>query len=135
MSGESGRAADPILVVDDETIVLQSIRLILRHAGYPSVGASSGSEAIRLLEGPSRFSAAVVDLVLPDIEGEQVLRRASELRPEMPLVAMSGYGHRLSQSKAAAPASATMAKPFDRRSLIDTVEALLTASTTRRAKE
>ena len=121
-------ATRPILVVDDESIVLQSIQLILRHAGYESIAARSGSEAIEILRGEGELSLAIVDLVLLDVAGEEVLALARELRPHLPLIAMSGFGHRLSGARVKVSADAEIVKPFDRRILIDTVASILSSA-------
>ncbi len=124
--GES--APGEILVVDDESIVLQSIQLILRHAGYSSIGARSGSEALEILRSDRPIALAIVDLVLPDVPGEDVIAEARTLRSGLPLIAMSGFGHRLSGARVKISADAEITKPFDRSALVDTVSSILSAA-------
>ncbi len=114
-----------ILIVDDEAIVLQSLQMILEHAGFHSVGAPSGSAAIKILESEIPLRLAIVDLILPDIPGEEILNRARELRPGLPLVAMSGFGDRLAQSKNRLELAAFLAKPFEKATLVETIERLI----------
>jgi len=125
VSGHSKGEESLILIVDDEPIVLQSLQMILEHAGYRSVGAPSGSAAMKVLEGETPLRLVIVDLVLPDIPGEEVLARARALRPGLPLVAMSGLGKRLDEVRASDGIDVYLAKPFEKNALVSTIEKLL----------
>ncbi len=79
-----------ILVVDDDDDMRAIATEIFNHAGYEVVTAASGHEADQVLANPD-FVAAVVDLVLPDTSGLQVLERVRNENADTVLVVITGY--------------------------------------------
>jgi len=80
----------PVLVCDDETQILRALRVILRDAGYEAVPASTGEEALDLA-AVRHPDAAIIDLVLPDIDGVEVCRRLREWTA-IPIIVLSAVG-------------------------------------------
>jgi two-component system KDP operon response regulator KdpE len=119
------RAERPrILVCDDEQQILRALRVILRDAGYEAIPASSGEEALDLA-AVARPDAAIVDLVLPDIDGIELCRRLREWT-EMPLIVLSAVGEEDAKVRAlAAGADDYVTKPFGPRELIARLQANL----------
>src|SRR5579875_2190345 len=100
------------------------LRVILRDAGYEALPASSGEEALDVA-AVSRPSAAIVDLLLPDIDGVAVCRRLREWS-DMPLIVLSAVGDEDAKVRAlAAGADDYVTKPFGPRELIARLEASL----------
>ncbi|MGZ4386473.1 MAG: PAS domain S-box protein [Gaiellaceae bacterium] len=92
---ETWTGSGTIMVVDDEEIVRRAARRILSSGGLNAVEATSGEEALRLFTAtPDGFDAALVDLVMPGIGGEELVRALHELRPGLPVVLTSGYDAR-----------------------------------------
>ena len=87
-----------ILVVDDERIVGRAISRVLESQGYEVDMALSGEEGVRLAQEKD-FEMALVDLVLPGIDGLQACRQIKEESPQTRLVLMSGYVERLHETK------------------------------------
>jgi two-component system KDP operon response regulator KdpE len=116
--------APRILVCDDEPQILRALRVILRDAGFEAVTASSGEEALdRAAVKPPE--AAILDLMLPDIDGVEVTRRLREWS-EMPIVVLSAVGEEDRKVEAlAAGADDYVTKPFGPRELIARLEAVL----------
>jgi DNA-binding response OmpR family regulator/putative methionine-R-sulfoxide reductase with GAF domain len=79
-----------ILVVDDERFFREAIRDALTPAGYAVEGVATGAEALEQLAEPS-IGVLVLDLVLPDLHGLEVFRRAKALRPELRVVILSAH--------------------------------------------
>src|SRR4029077_19589710 len=79
-----------ILVCDEEPQIVRALRVILRDAGFEAVPASSGEEALDLV-AVRPPQAAILDLMLPDIDGVEVTRRIREWS-EMPIVVLSAVG-------------------------------------------
>lgn len=80
------------LIIDDENEVRQVVGRYLNAMGYETVMASSGAEAVACFE--MRFDTigiAVIDISMPGMGGEDVFRHFRELRPDLPVVFMSGY--------------------------------------------
>ncbi len=78
-----------ILIVDDEPNILTSVRRALEVEGYRAVVAGNGLLALEKAtrEGPD---LVLLDVVMPELDGLETLRRLKELRPELPVVMMSG---------------------------------------------
>lgn len=79
-----------VLVVDDEITLARNIQSYLARHGYEARRASSGAEALSVLE---QFAPAVIllDLRLPDADGIELLPRVRELAPASRTVIMTGY--------------------------------------------
>jgi len=90
MSNE--RANERILVVDNEPAVVRMCTRILAGGGYQVRGAGGGREALARLEAGDRFDLLLLDLLMPDVDGLAVLRRARELDPHVTAVIITGYG-------------------------------------------
>lgn len=117
----------PVLVCDDETQILRALRVILRDAGYEAVPATTGEEALDLA-AVRRPEAAIIDLVLPDIDGVEVCRRLREWS-EMPIIVLSAVGDEDAKVRAlAAGADDYVTKPFGPRELVARLEAVLRRS-------
>jgi DNA-binding response OmpR family regulator len=69
-----------VLAVDDESLIRMSLRIALAREGYEVDTASSGSEAMGLLDR-YRYDLVLLDLRLPDVSGIEVLRYARRLDP------------------------------------------------------
>ncbi|HWO83278.1 MAG TPA: response regulator transcription factor [Solirubrobacterales bacterium] len=113
-----------ILVCDDEPQIVRALRVILRDAGFEAVPAASGEEALDLV-AVRPPQAAVVDLMLPDLDGVEVTRRIREWS-EMPIIVLSAIGDEDKKVEAlAAGADDYVTKPFGPRELVARLEAAL----------
>ena len=117
-------SAARILVCDDEPQILRALRVILRDAGFEAVTAATGEEALDLaaVKPPE---AAILDLMLPDIDGVEVTRRLREWT-KMPILVLSAVGEEDRKVEAlAAGADDYVTKPFGPRELVARLEAVL----------
>jgi two-component system, OmpR family, KDP operon response regulator KdpE len=113
-----------ILVCDDEPQILRALRVILRDAGFEAVPAATGEEALDLaaVKPPE---AAILDLMLPDIDGVEVTRRLREWS-RMPILVLSAVGEEDRKVEAlAAGADDYVTKPFGPRELVARLEAVM----------
>jgi len=110
-----------ILVVDDEPLIVQVCLTALTQAGYQVQGASGGQEALDWL-ARERFDLLLVDILMPDMDGLTVLRRARELDPHLTAVVITGHGTPDNVIRALrAGAQDLILKPFDIPDLLATV--------------
>jgi two-component system KDP operon response regulator KdpE len=122
------RGAPPVLVCDDEAQILRALRVILRDAGYEAVPAITGEEALDLA-AVRHPEAAIIDLVLPDIDGVEVCRQLREWT-QIPIIVLSAVGEEDAKVRAlAAGADDYVTKPFGPRELIARLQAVLRRST------
>jgi two-component system KDP operon response regulator KdpE len=113
-----------ILICDDEPQILRALKVILRDAGYEAVTASTGEEALdrAAVTAPE---AAILDLMLPDMDGVEVTRQLREWT-QMPIVVLSAVGEEDRKVEAlAAGADDYVTKPFGPRELVARLEAAL----------
>jgi two-component system KDP operon response regulator KdpE len=113
-----------ILVVDDEPQILRALRVVLRDEGYEVVPAETGAEALdRAAVRPPE--AAIVDLMLPDIDGVEVTRQLRQWS-EMPILVLSAVGEEEQKVRALqAGADDYITKPFGSRELVARLQAAL----------
>jgi two-component system response regulator AtoC len=84
------RSAVRIMVVDDEKIVRESLSVWLQKSGYEAVPVEGGQKALDLLEG-NEWSILLVDLKMPRIDGIEVLHKALEAKPGIPVIIFTAY--------------------------------------------
>jgi len=81
-----------VLVVDDEPLLVRLITETLSELGYMAVGFTSPVEAVAAFQAhPERFDALVTDERMPDVTGTELLAMARSLRPDLPVLLLSGY--------------------------------------------
>lgn len=81
-----------ILVLDDEPIVGDALKLVLESNGYEVVLAERGREGISQA-GTRQFRLAIIDLFLSDISGLQAIKTIREQQPEILIIMMTGKGN------------------------------------------
>lgn len=79
-----------ILAVDDEAIVLDSIRRILVVAGYSVDTVESGPEALGLVR-KNNYDFVFTDFKMPDMDGVEVTKAVKHLRPDVDVIMVTGY--------------------------------------------
>src|SRR5271155_3585997 len=117
---------DRILVVDDEEAIREIVCAILAAAGYHWKQASSGMEALALLNSGEEFELMLSDLMMADLDGIGLLERTKEKFPDMPVVMVTAV-HDISVALAAIRNGAYdyLLKPFEREQLLATVRRAL----------
>ena len=111
-----------ILIVDDDPILLQFIGEVLRHAGYETVSASSGAQAIAQIEAREP-DLALLDITMPGMSGLELARHLNELT-SVPFMFLSAIGDGDSARQAAAyGAVGYVVKPVDAERLMAAFEA------------
>ena len=104
-----------ILVADDDAEVLRLVKAVLEAEGFVAVTASDGKEAYKLLQSEEPFAAAILDIVMPHIEGRDLVRYMQSERRLMkvPVIIMTTeLNARLSSDSFSAGAVAFLPKPF-----------------------
>jgi PAS domain S-box-containing protein len=81
-----------VLVIDDDAMVRRTTTATLTELGYNVVEAPGGSTAVEILRArPDRFSAVLLDLVMPGMTGSETFRALTAIRPDLPVVVCTGY--------------------------------------------
>jgi two-component system, cell cycle sensor histidine kinase and response regulator CckA len=110
----SARGHETILVVDDEPGLRALAKTGLQQRGFDVVTASSGEESLEILRsGQPPIDIVLLDLSMPGLSGERVLRAIRGFRRELPVIIASGYATVESQASwSAAGAQGFVAKPY-----------------------
>lgn len=82
-----------IMVVDDEKNILMLYQSELEEEGYEVIAANSGKEALELFE-KEKPDIVTLDIMMPDIDGIQVLRQLKEKNPNVPVIMLTAYDYR-----------------------------------------
>jgi CheY-like chemotaxis protein len=85
-----------ILIVDDEPVICRFVRLILEGSDYQVETCTSGIDALELIsEQSSRFDLAILDLSMPVMNGETLMRKLFGLHQDLKIIVSSGHQSRL----------------------------------------
>ena len=121
------RPPQTVLVVDDEPKITEVVGSYLRRAGYAPVTAADGAEALRLFE-KERPALVILDLMLPDLSGEDVCRRL-RARSRVPIIMLTAKSEDMDAVQGLGlGADDYVTKPFSPRQLMARVEAVLRRS-------
>jgi len=132
-AGHQERAAEPagtVLVVDDEAAIRDVAHRVLTRAGYRVVTAADGPEALSLLQRQDMAADLVLtDVVMPGMTGTAFADQAHAMRPDLPILFMSGYAQPGAAGEAwPGPAAQVIGKPFTRAALLASVTQMLAAA-------
>ena len=93
-SGERSewRGTGTVLVVEDEEGVREVAERILQDIGFQTIGADDGRHALDIMEEVGdKVTTVLLDLSMPRMGGAETFRRLREMRPDLPILMMSGY--------------------------------------------
>ena len=111
-----------VLVVDDETAVRRFAVRVLEREGYGVVEAKDGMEALELIrQGGSSFEVLVTDIVMPRLNGVELMQALSVSHADLPVILMSGYATAALADLGIAVPCAILAKPFPAERLLEEV--------------
>lgn len=103
---------------------------VLTGAGHEVSTAENGSAAYKLCQ-ISAFDLIVTDIIMPEMDGLELIQEVKQCCPQMKIIAMSGGGRCSPQDyleiSGALGVSATIAKPFTNKNILDLVEEVLSA--------
>jgi len=81
-----------ILLVDDDTIIIDVGKQLLEKMGYSVIASSSGEEAVELYKkNYSKINMVILDMIMPDIDGVETYKRLKEVNPGVKVLFSSGY--------------------------------------------
>ncbi len=110
-----------ILIVDDDPSILELLNQLFQRKGYECRTAENGKKALELLE-TSPFTIVITDLIMPKIDGLELLKMVKESWPDTDVIVMTGYTKNFTYTDVIrAGASDFVHKPFT----LDEIEAKL----------
>lgn len=119
-----------ILVVDDEPMVREGLKLALEMEGFHAITASNGMEALKMIR-LQKPHLIITDIIMPDSDGIEVICTVREKNPDIKIIAISGGGrisaHDHLRVAHQLGANGILAKPFTTDQLLCEVNRLLSA--------
>jgi two-component system, cell cycle sensor histidine kinase and response regulator CckA len=112
-----------VLVVDDETAVRRFAARVLQREGYVVFEAVDGVEALEMLQkGGVVVEVVVSDIVMPRLNGVELLQALASSRPDLPVLLMSGYATGALTDLGIAAPCGVVPKPFTAERLLTEVQ-------------
>ena len=131
-AGPEKRAVMPtgserVLVVDDEASVVKATSETLQRLGYQVMTATTGAEAWKIFWfAPQDFDLIITDAVMPKMTGMALAQKMLGVRPELPIILITGYSESVSAEEAkAAGISEFLIKPLSKQTFAETVRKVL----------
>jgi nitrogen-specific signal transduction histidine kinase/ActR/RegA family two-component response regulator len=112
---------ETVMIVDDQHSLVELTEETLAALGYEPVGFDSSVAALQAFRAdPQRFDLVLTDQTMPDLNGVDLAREIRRVRPELPVVLMSGYsGAQLTERARAAGVADLLRKPLVRRDIAE----------------
>jgi len=125
----SDRPRPLVLVVDDEAPIRQMERRILEKDGYRVIEAPGGAEGFEVLQDGKALDLLIADLDMPEVGGEEMVRRIRALRPDLKVLYVTAHIDRLLDVRQMLwEGEAFLDKPFTAKGLLEAVALLLYGS-------
>ncbi|MEI5685653.1 MULTISPECIES: cell cycle two-component system response regulator CpdR [Sphingomonas] len=110
-----------ILLAEDDQVMREYLTRALERAGYAVAAVDRGTAAIPLLERES-FDLLLTDIVMPEMDGIELARRAAELVPGLRVMFITGFAAVTLKAGREMPNARVLSKPFHLRDLVAEVD-------------
>ncbi|MGB2906424.1 MAG: PAS domain S-box protein [Candidatus Aminicenantaceae bacterium] len=119
--------SERILFVDDEESIVDLNNKLLASLGYHIIAVNNPQEALHIFQKqPQSFDLLITDIAMPEMPGDELARNILKIRPDLPVILISGFTSRLNEEEARAMGiNAFLAKPVMKRTLAETVRSVL----------
>ncbi|WP_380877095.1 PAS domain S-box protein [Sphingomonas sp. DBB INV C78] len=120
---------ETVLVVEDEPVVRALIVELLDELGYHSIAAEDGAPGLEILRSDQAVALLITDIGLPGMNGQELAEQARRLRPELPILFMTGYADAAARPEGfLSEGMALITKPFGGAMLASRIGAMLRRS-------
>ncbi len=110
-----------ILLAEDDQVMREYLTRALERAGYAVSAVDRGTAAIPLLE-TERFDLLLTDIVMPEMDGIELARRAAEMVPGLRVMFITGFAAVTLKAGREMPNARVLSKPFHLRDLVAEVD-------------
>ena len=118
---------DSILFIDDEEMLVNITKEMLKKLGYQVVAQASSLEALKIFhDQPEKFDLVITDQTMPQMTGMQLAQEVKQIRPDIPIILCTGYSEKVSlENMKAAGINDLLMKPVIMRTLAETIRKVL----------
>ena len=124
-SSEPATKGTPILIVDDEPLVRESLRDLLNYLGYRVYEAEGGREAMQLFDKHREINIAIVDFAMPQMSGIETIRGLRSMDQSLKIILSSGYADQEKAVSRHKGIQAFLHKPIHLEKLSEVMESVL----------
>jgi PAS domain S-box-containing protein len=116
-----------ILVIDDESMLVNLIKEMLESLGYEAIARNSSLEALQIFRSqPEKFDLVITDQTMPQMTGMELSQEFRRIRPDMPIILCTGFSETISEEKIKAVGiNELLMKPIVMRNLAEAVRKVL----------
>lgn len=120
------RNSGTVLVVDDMDVVREVLRTMLELREYRVLQAATGIECLALIHAHPEISLVILDLLLPEMDGDEIYSEILKIKPDLPVLLTSGFReHDVMRRFLDRRPIGFLQKPFDFAEVISRIEAAL----------
>ncbi|AHE57399.1 cell cycle two-component system response regulator CpdR [Sphingomonas sanxanigenens] len=119
-----------ILLAEDDAAMRHYLSRALETSGYQVTAVESGTDALPLLDAHD-YDLLLTDIVMPEIDGIELARRATERMPALQVMFITGFAAVTLDAGQAMPQARLLSKPFHLRDLVMQIDRLFGIGTTR----
>ena len=109
-----------VLVVDDEPLICDTIRMILQLDGHCVDSVSSGAQALDMFE-PGKFDVIITDFFMPSMTGDKLAEAIKSRAPAQRVVMLTAYPEKLQRERVLTVIDLLLGKPFEMNALRDAI--------------
>ena len=113
-----------ILIIEDDLDVLSAFVKHFRYLGYEVLIATDGMDGLKKIDAGG-YDLVITDIVMPFVSGVGVVTTLKEKRPDIPVIAITGYGKEPEAAAMEKKADLVLAKPIKMSELMEHVKSLL----------
>ena len=119
-----------LLIIDDNEQILATLYDFLSNMKYDVVSASDGLEGLKSIETEKQgFDLVITDLVMPRMSGNSLIRIIKQKFPDIPVIAITGWGEYPEAFAIETQADKVLEKPFELSELDKAIKELLSSET------
>ncbi len=113
-----------VMLVDDEQMLVDLGKMMLEKLGYQALTLKSPREALDIIKkNPEKFDIVLTDLTMPDIKGTQLAEKIKNIRPDLPVILVTGFSNITTTEKANSTfIDAVLSKPLSINALATTLQ-------------
>jgi DNA-binding NtrC family response regulator len=121
---EEGSFSRTVLVIDDEEMIRNIVKRILKFRGHEAIEAKSGDEALEIVSTSTQnIDYAILDLSMPGLSGAETFKKLREIKRDLKIIIATGFvGSSESQQFLDEGAIAILEKPFKMDQLIEIIK-------------